>query len=247
MDTKKLLVGNCLWILVLVCCTSSGSSDAQKVLDQALRYHGGLERYRSIQEFSYRKTTILYDSAGGEESRVAQNYFYRFDEPYSGRIEWYEGEEHHIIEYNGDEIRSYINDALQTSPAAIEESRQLISSSQFVLFQPFRLADDDVTLTYDNTKVPFLLGKYAVIRPKFPGQSTDIWKFVMDLNTGKVIANIVTHNERVSFIENLSYDETNGLIMHKHRKSYFLGPGLQKKVLRAEYFYDEYQWKEIGK
>ena len=61
------------------------------------------------------------------------------------------------------------------------------------------------------------------------------------MKTDKLIANRVDHLGRLSFIENLSFDETSGLVLHKHRKSYFVNTDNSVKYLRAEYFYGDYK------
>ncbi len=230
-----------LWIPLLFGCARDSGNEAKELLHLSIQYHGGTDRYNAIAELSYTKTTILYDSGGSEESRITQQHHYRFDKQNSGSIRWEQNGRRHVIDYLDGGVKVFINDTLQSSQDAIDKGLQLVTSSHFVLMQPFKLADEGIKLSLDHTRTPLIEQKHILLCPKFPDDSNDHWKFAIEPFTGKVIANLVEHNGRISFIENLSFHNVEGLILHKHRKSYFTDAEFKKSTLRAEYFYENYR------
>ena len=79
-----------------------------------------------------------------------------------------------------------------------------------------------------------------VIRADYSENKSDPWWFYFDIEDDKVVANRVYHNGRFSLIENLAFDSLSGLMLHKHRKSYFTDSLNNIRYLRAEYVYSDY-------
>lgn len=220
-------------MLILTACSSSET--ATELLDKSLLAHGGLEYYQDLSRLSYNKTTILYDSAGEVESRVTQLHAYYFGSVVSGSILWNIDSVAYRVEFSGNDVKKYVNDSLVDDPSI----RGLVTSSQFVLFQPFKLTDPGTQLSLVEKSWLQSDEIYPVLMPTYEGGSSDQWWFYIG-EDNRVTANLVRHNDRYSFIENLAYTEDQPLLLHAHRKSYFTDSLLEKKLLRAEYFYEGY-------
>lgn len=237
------------WILICIALVTAGLLDscqsrletASEVLDKSIEAHGGLDLYQNIKSISYKKEITLFDSSGNIESNITQYHTYSFSPQTNGAIHWNsKSKQNHMIRYINDSITYLVNDTLLTDKTSIEKARSIILSSHFVLFQPFKLADDHVHISF-STGEKFFQKNSIVITPEFTTGSNDRWKFILDSSSKLVIANMVNHNGRLSFINNLTYDTTTALTLHKSRKSYFLDTLTKKKVLRAAYFYKDYE------
>jgi hypothetical protein len=63
----------------------------------------------------------------------------------------------------------------------------------------------------------------------------------LDQVSYKVVANELHAKDHKSLIENVSYDESTGLIFERERKSYRIDESGKKVFLRAEYLYSDFE------
>jgi hypothetical protein len=155
-------------------------------------------------------------------------------------IRWIENGDSIKIVYKHNEANQYVNGTLDSSAA--EAAKATVDAALYVLFQPFKLMDDNVILKYMG--IDSLDGRPVhMVKPVYSGQQPgdDEWIFYFDASTDELMANLVNHNGRRSFIKNLAFDPTISLYLHQHRKSYFVDSALNIQYLRAEYFYTNYE------
>ena len=133
----------------------------------------------------------------------------------------------------------FINNEVDEAKA--ERATSTVQSSLFVLFQPFKLLDNGVELKYVGKDSISSKSFVDVIQPLYGNENngSDRWWFYFDTKTYLLAANMVSHNGRYSFIENLAYDSSTNFIFNAHRKSYFVDSLKNTKILRAEYFYKD--------
>ena len=223
----------------LISCSGQSTTETESsFLNESLKAHGGLETYQNLKTLSYLKKTILYDSYGVVESETVQTHSYSF-QPSKGEITWESEGKSHKVTWEGQNATKWVDGVEDVEGKSSAES--LMNSSQFVLFQPFKLKDGGTKISEVDNLHLFNPDVYTTLQPTYQGESTDKWWFYVDPYDFLIVANLVLHNGRYSFIHNLEFDTTTPLVLHKHRKSYFTDETISDKLLRAEYFYTEYK------
>ena len=247
---KRVLV--ILALIWMVSCTerqkevnsdqSSTTDKVTQIVDRSIRKHGGWDMWQRVEKVAYKKRIILYDSLANVESDLVQHHFYDLSQERAGSISWIYKEDITEINFEGYIASKKLNVTNIETDEARVSAINIVNSSFFVLFQPFKLLDPETRLDYlgiDTLKN----GKVVnVVSPGYgePEEGNDKWLFYFDLVTDELVANSVNHLGRLSFIENLSFDSTSKLVLHKHRKSYIVDSQNNVKYLRAEYFYGDY-------
>ena len=235
-------------ILVLVGCNKPKSSEiqetnkhtkAERIVLQSVELHGGLDAFDHLETISFNKITILFDSSGNEESRILQKHRFRFRPQLEGTVEWVDKGDSIKIVFAEDQGTRFVNNILDNSGS--EAARNAIFAALYVLFQPFKLLDQGTRLalvgndSMDGISVNIVQPVYEGAKPE-----DDQWLFYFSSETNELIANRVNHKGRYSLIKNLAFDTTTRLMLHQHRKSYFVDSLNNVLYLRAEYFYKDY-------
>lgn len=213
-----------------------------EVVSQSIVAHGGFDTWKNLKTISYKKTIILFDSLGSEESRTVQYHNYSFKPEVKMTIQWYTGKDSVRIEHEGGESVRYVNGSPQLSEEAKEGAASAIRSSTFVLFQPFKLLDPGTELSFvvrDTLEENMIVD---VVQPSFKGaeRNSDKWWFYFDQKSRECVANMVEHDGRYSYIVNLKFDRSTPLLFNSHRKSYFTDSKRNIRYLRAEYYYEDF-------
>lgn len=230
---RKLLVAGCL--LLLGCADPFGSGNQQA--QDSILAHGGLEAFTSINSIRVIKTIRLFEEAGTLESETTQFQVLRTAAGAGSSVGWKSKFGLVRVTDHGGELQYTLNDSLHIGPQWDEKVRSTIDGAKFVLFQPFKLAKDDIELQEVGERQLAGFGTVKIYQLHFPEPTQDTWYFYFDQQQ-RLVANEVVHNGRRSLIENLEFQEHQGLLLHKHRKSYYVDSLHQQRVLRAEYFYD---------
>lgn len=236
-----------LILLMAGCSTSkdndevaSSDSKAEEIVLKSIEKHGGMSDWENLKSISYNKITVLFDSSGAQESGIVQRHLYTLKPTLEATIRWIEKGDSLKIIYKHNEANQYVNGTLDSSSAGA--AKGTVDAALYVLFQPFKLMDDGTILKYmgmdslDGRAVHMVKPVYSGLQP-----GDDEWLFYFDVATNELIANLVNHNGRRSFIKNLAFDPMISLYLHQHRKSYFVDSALNIQYLRAEYFYTNYK------
>ncbi|MDC8003060.1 hypothetical protein POV27_03300 [Aureisphaera galaxeae] len=229
-------------ILFLLClvlfygCAKEVEPTPEALIDQSIQVHGGWEGYENLDAIEIRKLVKLFDENGYLESQDRQYQNFTKVPRYKTRIHGIWGGAVREISYDGSEVFTSINDSIVQDSITSQTALKTIQSAEFVFFQPFKLRDSNAQMEYVGKRVLFDTIPVSEIKVNY-SNSKDTWWFYFD-EGNRCVANKVLHNGRYSLIENLEFQEYKGLLLHKHRKSYFVDSLLNKQYLRAEYFYD---------
>jgi len=232
--------GMLLWVLAGSTISCNNSSKARKIVLASLEAHGGIENWRNVKELSYIKTTILFDSLGTIESKMIQNHKNVFYPSFTAEMEWKEDAINKKVVLRNDTAFIYFNDTLQNNRKLEEKYYKKISAAHYVIWQPYKLLDNDVTLTYqgkdtiDDKKVQIVKATYF----NDDGSSANPWWYYFDIKTNKLVGAMVYHKPTYSFIKNTAYETTTGLSLNAQRKSYRVDSLRNIKFLRAMYTYE---------
>ena len=204
--------------------------------------HGGLEHWRSLQIFSFRKTYALYTADGDIESEVEQWHRYDMKEGVDISIRQ---------DINGDKIRlrsdlssfdKYVNDVKVVSAAALKSS---ILAGHYVAQLPFNINTEKAIITYEGLDT-FNQSAVHVLKCDFnqanhsAGDSEDIWWHYIDLSTNLSQGYMVKHADHHSLITNDTFESVNGFTLISERRSYRCTPSRERLYLRATYMHDKY-------
>lgn len=219
--------------------THTNDERAIEVLDKSVSKHGGWSLYDSLTTLSYTKRILLYDSIGQLESDQIQYHRYNVSPELSGDITWIEDQDTVKIILVNETAKKLVNgkEVLGESQYAL----QTFMSGYYVTFQPPKLYDNPDQLVYEGTDTLKNDQPVYVLQPKDTTANADQWWYYFNTNDYQLVACLVKHDDRYSFIENLAYDSTTGLTFNKNRKSYFVDSKINIKYLRAEYYYDDYK------
>lgn len=218
----------------------SNNQQAQEIVERAIAKHGGWMAYDSLSSLSYTKRILLYDPSGQLESDQVQYHKYVLRPDLSGStIKWaVEGDTIAVI-YDDESAIKTVNGIPEEGSE--ESAMNTFLSGYYVTFQPAKLMDNPDQLYYAGIDSLWDGTKVHVVQPLDSTENADEWWYYIDKETQLLSANMVKHDVRYSFIENLAYDSTLGVTFNAHRKSYFVDSLRRKRYLRAEYFYSDYQ------
>jgi len=238
----------CIIALLTSSCIYQQKNSELHVLEKSIEAHGGLDAWRSIDSLNYDKKVILYYENGSVESQVIQHHEYILSPSFSASINWVVDTVEHRILHQGDSTIKLIDGNSVNDSLILQSAFNTVMSAKYVVSQPFKLLDDGVDLTYqgkegleDNRSVDVLLADYDTTNSNHT--KNDRWWYYFDSNSSLCVANMVNHGETFSYIKNLSYDSTTGIVFNRHRKSYRVDKDKNIEFLRAEYFYENYRIK----
>ncbi|WP_299894176.1 DUF6503 family protein [uncultured Aquimarina sp.] len=225
-------------ILNLQCCKKE--LDPEKIVLKSIEAHGGIDKWKSAKELSYVKTTILYDSLGSVEQKTIQTHKNIFGAKLTAEMKWIEDSISKIVLLKNDNISIYFNGVEQKELKLKEKYRSAITGANYVIWQPFKLLDEGLHLSYEGADVVDNKSVYTVkvIYFKEDGSPDNIWWYYFDQRTYKLLSTMVHHGDTYSYIENTKYETVTGLSLNKERKSYRVDSLRNKKFLRADYFYE---------
>lgn len=225
-------------ILTLQCCKKE--LDPKEIVLKSLEAHGGIDRWKSAKELSYVKTTILYDSLGKVEIKTIQTHKNIFGAKLTAEMKWIEDSIVKTVLLKNDDISIYFNGVEQKDLKLKEKYYRSITAANYVIWQPYKLLDKDVTLSYEGEDVVGNQNVYTIKATYFKGDGSadNTWWYYFDQRTYKLLSTMVHHGTTYSYIENTKYETLTGLFLNKERKSYRVDSLRNKKFLRADYFYE---------
>lgn len=225
--------------LVLMLSCSQHTNEAEALVMKSIEAHGGLKEYEKLKAISFVKTTRLFLEDGSLESEVTQKQTFHLKPDYRVQIEWKNKEKKHLIFYDGKRVIKTVNGEIIKDSLQVVKAENVAKAASYVFFQPFELINantyltlrDDIELN-DSTSV-----QPVSVRYKGDNKDSDKWTYYFN-DDYMLVANSVVLKDHKSLIENLEFQKVSRLIFNKYRKSYRVDSLLNKKYLRAEYFYN---------
>ena len=226
-------------LVLFLGCTKSASERGKKIVLNSIETHSGTETFQDLKSVSFVKTTRLFKEDGTLESETLQKQSFELNPEYKGTITWEECSVNHEIIYDRKKALKKVNYTVVVDSIELEKALKTALSADYVFFQPFKLLDRETELRYEGIQMIRDTIKTSVVGISYTDDTanSDSWKYYFDKKY-HLVAVSVKHNNRISLIENLKFQNYKGILFNKHRKSYFVDSLLQKKYLRAEYFYD---------
>ncbi len=234
----KILVIFCFTVFCSISCEEKTS--ARDIILQSLEAHGGVEKWNNVKELSYIKTTTLYDSLGNIEKRIIQTHKNTFIPKFEAQMNWIEDSIQKQAILKNDKTDVYFDGVLQNDAQLEEMYHKAIMAANYVIWQPYKLLDEDATLSYAGKEVIDMKSVDAIKANYFNenGSPTNTWWYYFDSKNRKLVSNMVRHGSTYSFIVNTKYENKTGLSLNAERKSYMTDSLRNGKFLRADYIYE---------
>ena len=220
-------------------------SEVNKVLQRAFTTAGGMEQYNNLRSISYKKRSILYHANGSTDSDVTQFHEYNMAPALSATVFWMKDGQRHSIKYENGAAKKYLDG--KSVPGSEESATKSFLSAHYVLFMPFKLADDHVKLSYEGQDQLRSGQKVDVIKAVYQPAShdnhsaDDTWWYYFDVESGAYAGSMVYHAPTYAYIENTAKNEKLPLIMNTYRKSFRVDENRKIEYLRGEFFYEDYE------
>ncbi len=228
----------CVILLSLQSCKNE--LDPKEIILKSLEAHGGLEKWSSAKKLSYKKTTILYDSIGAIEKKIIQTHKNTFSPKFRAEMVWVEIAVQKKVVFEDDKISVYFDNVIQGDPELKEKYYKSIFAAHYVIWQPYKLLDEEVMLSYigidtiDSKEVHVVKVAYF----EEDGSPANTWWYYFDALTYKLVGNMVHHGTTYSYIVNTKYEDKTGLSLNAERKSYMTDSLRNPMFLRADYSYE---------
>lgn len=237
MNYKSLL--SFLLSLIFFSCTQSPEKQAQELVEKSIAAHQLSKNWEDISSIKFKKMTRLLDESGVVESESEHWVEFRLKPYFEAKLTWTKDSILHVANFNGSKTSYQMGENSIQNDGFLKAKKAEIDASFFAFAQPWTLLDENATLTYEGEKSLEDAKSVQSIRVDY-GPDSDVWWFYFDPTSSKLIANELYAKDHKSLIENLSYDETMGIILAKERKSYRIDGSGKKLFLRAEYVYSDY-------
>jgi len=220
-------------------CSHQTGNEAELLVKSSIEAHGGQKLYNELTALSFKKTTRLFLEDGTLESEVIQDQSFQLKPDYRVLIEWTVKGAKHVIFYDGKNAVKTISSEVINDSTEILKAKNAAKAAAYVFFQPFELINENTMLTMEaNTQLnDSSMARTVSVKYQGDDADSDKWRYYFN-DDDLLIANSVVLMDHSSLIENLEFQNVAGLIFNKYRKSYRVDSSLNKKYLRAEYFYD---------
>lgn len=254
-----------LLCLCLLCayCTSPSSTNAtteeptdpyahltndevKRVLKKAMERAGGLTNWNQIKTLKFKKDYALLFESGEVENAALQTHTYTFQPESKVWIEWEKEGKKNSISQEGEPAVKKVDGEID--PTAKQQSiTNTVLSATFVISIPFKLLDEGVALSYDGIDTLTDGRKVEVLKAVYnPAQTDthstpDTWWHYYDADDFTFVAYMVQHADHFSYVENLSFEEVDGFVFPRERKSYRVDQARNIQYLRATYEYMGYE------
>lgn len=204
------------------------------LLQKAVQAAGGIEKWQSMEELTFDKTTELYDSTGVLEQQSYQTHRYTYQPNY--QIEILTPATNSRLVFADDQLQSWRNNSPQTNANTAKLLANL-HAAHFVMELPFRLMLDEVEMRTLPNRVLANFGEMEILEVQYADDSNDVWTFYFDPITHLNTFYEVVHADHISRVVNEEWQQVEGLIFPKERKSYRIDEEGNVLFLRATYVY----------
>lgn len=223
---------------------------ALKIVENAIRSAGTIEKWKNIASLTYTKKARLLLENGQIESEVTQRHHYVLRPNKSIKISWVVDKDSFLIVHNDLITQKFKNDSIIDQGDKVTSS---VNSALYVVGMPFKLIDKGTVLTYEGLKFPNAIDTVHTIKATYEPKrhqnhsTKDDWWYHFDKNNGAFLSAMVYHEPTYALIENVSVIEKEGLTFPGRRKSYRCNKFGEKLFLRAEFWYGDYSIKFLNK
>ncbi len=220
--------------------------DAETIVSRAYEAHGGKTAWENIKSLSYQKESKVYDADGNYRVNTLQQHDYSMSPSFEGTIKWEADDTSHRIRFSNGQAQRIIGDSLVSSATVNTSAMETVWTALYTVSQPFKLSDPGVMLHYEGTEVLEEGQEVHTIRAEYSTENdnhtkSDTWWYYFDVNSYLCVATLVHHGTTRSYIKNLEYDRSTGIVFNYHRKGYAVDSARNVLFHQSEYFYRNFK------
>lgn len=244
---KKLLGGLLVLLVLIFCgCEPKGQREARRIIKEAIEAHGGQKNWDNLESISFRKWTQLLKEDGSVEKETDQKIQFSFKPEFSGSISWIQDSVEHVLSFSNGETHYSIAGNEIENPDFLVSKKKDFDAAYYAFAQPWKLMEEEgsVFISEGIQKTP--LGEAEVVRVEY-GEGNDIWWYYFDPISKRMIGNEVQLSDHRSLVENIDFNQVTPFTFYRIRKSYRINKAGEKLYLRADYLYDNFEFKFVNK
>lgn len=231
---------------------NSPDSRANAVVNKAIDWAGGIEKWQNLSSISYTKRSQLLLENNLIEYDITQRHDYLLYPSLSMTIKWSNNGNLNQLLHSDTASLRFFNDSLIDKGEKVSESAL---SALYVLGMPFKLKDPGTRLSYEGRE-DFNGRPADVIRANYEPDvygnhsTSDTWWYYFGIKDGAFLGCKVYHSPTYALIENVDFHDIEGLKLQKKRMSYRCDSLGNKLFKRAEFWYSDfivsYKEKQTG-
>lgn len=231
----------CLFLIILISsCSQNPENQAKEILHKSMKSHGGEGKWRDLKSLKFKKWTKLLTDSGTVESELAQEFEFRFEPYFEGKISWVKDSTTHVSIWNGSAMSYFMGGNEIQNLGFLESKKSDFDAAFYAVAQPWKLLDQGATLVYSGQKI-LENGLLAdVVRVDY-GPETDVWWYYFDPISFLLIGNEVQLKDHRSLIYTTTYEQAGGLVLHGERVSHRVDQNGNRLYLRAAYRYTDFE------
>jgi len=218
--------------------------DVQEIVDKAYAAHGK-PLWDDLSALHYEKQSTVYNEDGSVRVNSLQQHHYEFGESFWAIVHWTANEEEHEILFTDAGAEKFVNEK-QVEDEKVEASAyEAVNAARYTVSQPFKLNDPGVVLTYEGEDTLEDGAKVHVVKASYSTENenhskNDEWWYFFDVENFRCLATMVHHGNTYSYIRNLEFDTSTGIVFNYHRKGYAVDSERNILYHQSEYFYRNY-------
>ncbi len=238
MNYKSLL--SFLLTLLLYSCFPNPEKQAKELIEKSIAAHEFSKNWNDVSTIKFKKWTRLLDEGGAVESESEQLIEFRLKPYFEAKLTWTKDSVLHVVNFNGSRMSYQMGENSIQNEGFLKAKRAEIDAAFFAFAQPWKLLDESANLSYEGEQILESGKTVESIRVDY-GPDSDVWWFYFDPVSHQVVANELHASDHKSLIENISLDQSTGLLLAKERKSFRIDDSGKKLFLRAEYLYSDFE------
>lgn len=216
----------------------------QTIVDKAYEAHGKA-LWDELSLLRYEKQSKVYNADGSERVNSLQQHHYQFGKDFGAIVTWVVDGDRHEINYTDAGARKYVNGERVVSEKTEASAYESVNAARYTVSQPFKLNDPGVLLSYEGEEVLEDSLRVHVVKASYSTDNenhtkNDEWWYYFDVESFLCKATMVHHGTTYSFIRNLEYDTSTGIVFNYHRKGYAVDSARNILYHQSEYFYRNY-------
>ncbi|RAI88325.1 hypothetical protein [Algoriphagus yeomjeoni] len=238
MNLKSLL--SFILVLLIFSCTPSPEKQAQELIEKSIEAHELSKSWNNVASIKFKKLTRLLDESGAVEAESEQWVEFRLKPYFEAKLTWTKDSILHVVNFNGSKTSYQMGANPIQNEGFLKAKRAEIDAAFFAFAQPWNLLDENISLMYEGEKT--LEGGEIVesIRVENLNGPKPFWIY-FDPVSFRVEAIESQGKDHKSLLENVTPDQSTGLLFPKEQKSYKIDDSGKKLFLQAEYLYSDYQ------
>lgn len=223
---------------------NSPEDQARTLIQQAIKAHGGQERWEELMEFQFDKKSTLFLEDGTVESSQEQLIQFKLQPYFEAKMSWEKDSIHHRISFDGLKTRYSMGANEIQNEGFLAAKKKEIDAAFYVMDKPFALLQGNKYLRYQGlVTLPDQreLECIEVVDGDPEDPTIDRWWYYFHPESHELVAYKVKTKDHYSLIYTLEMDRSLKVAFPMKRESFRIDSTGNILYLRATYEFKNYQ------